>query len=383
MFHDITRAFPPKANDSMTETRNIESSDPSKLQPSLPAKLYSDPAVFQEELDKIWYRQWLYVGRADSISNQGDYRLTTVGNQTIIVTRNQEDRVCAFHNTCRHRGSALCLDQQGHFKQGRITCPYHRWSYSLEGISDEQHHFGLYPVQCQSWAGNIYINLDANSSLKLGETADPDFTVLDNWPLEKLKLGHTHQFELACNWKIFWENYLECYHCPGIHPDLCKLVPLYKAALATDRIDPGAKLADAVAPGIESWTTTGKAISLPFEGLSEDEANAGHTFMELYPNQYIVAHSDYVRQVSVSPLSAERTRITAEWLFSAEAMRDLDFDPSPAIDFSKQVLAEDSWVNELNQRGITALPHHNGYLAPVEADLALFHEMYRNWMKAT
>lgn len=373
----------------MTDISNIESSTPSRLQPSLPAKLYSDPAVYQEELNKIWYRQWIYAGRADGLSRPGDYMLTKVGNQTIIITLNQEDQVRAFYNTCRHRGAELCQAQQGHFKQGRITCPYHRWSYSLEGallntpnlvISDHHPNFGLYPVKCQSWAGNIYINLNANSTLKLGETADPNFTVLDTWPLEKLKLGHTHQFELACNWKIFWENYLECYHCPGIHPDLCKLVPLYKAALATDRIDPGAELADAVASGIESWTTTGKAISLPFEGLSAQEVNAGHTFMELYPNQYIVAHSDYVRQVSISPLSAERTLVIAEWLFSAEAMNDPDFDPAPAIDFSKQVLAEDSWVNELNQRGITALPHQNGYLVPVEADVGLFHDMYKNWM---
>ena len=373
----------------MTDIKTTGSNDASGLQPSLPAKLYSDPAVYQEELDKIWYRQWIYAGRVDGIPNQGDYTLTTVGNQTVIITRHREGQVRAFYNTCRHRGAELCQAQQGHFKQGRITCPYHRWSYSLEGallntpnldISNDQHNFGLYPVQCQSWGGNIYINLDVDSPLRLGETADPNFTVLNNWPLEKLKLGHTHQFELACNWKIFWENYLECYHCPGIHPDLCKLVPLYKAALATDRIDPGTELADAVASGIESWTTTGKAISPPFEGLSAEETNAGHTFMELYPNQYIVAHSDYVRQVSVSPLSAERIRITAEWLFSAEAMRDPDFDPAPALDFSTQVLVEDSWVNELNQRGITALPHQNGYLVPVEADVGLFHEMYRNWM---
>ena len=373
----------------MTDISNIESSTLPRLQPSLPAELYSDPAVYQEELTKIWYQQWIYAGRVDGLSRPGDYRLTTIGNQTIIITLNREGQVRAFYNTCRHRGAELCQAQQGHFKQDRITCPYHRWSYSLEGallntpnleISNDHHHFGLYPVKCQSWGGNIYINLDSSSPLKLGETADPDFTVLDNWPLEQLKLGHTHQFELACNWKIFWENYLECYHCPGIHPDLCKLVPLYKAALATDRIDPGAELADAVASGIESWTTTGKAISLPFEGLSTEQANAGHTFMELYPNQYIVAHSDYVRQVSISPLSAERTRVTTEWLFSAEAMKDPDFDPAPAIDFSKQVLAEDRWVNELNQRGVTALPPQNGYLVPVEADVGLFHEMYSNWM---
>ena len=373
----------------MANTNTSKSDKSSVLQPSLPAELYLDPVVYQNELRKIWYRQWIYAGRTDQLPSPGDYMLHTIGNQSIIVTRNEKGRIGAFHNTCRHRGSALCQAQQGQFKQGQIICPYHRWSYSLTGdllntpfldLADANRNFSLYPVQCQSWKGNIYLNLDTSRSVELGETADPGFTVLNNWPLEQLKLGHSHQFELACNWKIFWENYLECYHCPGIHPELCKLVPLYKAALSTDRLDPDTELADAVGSGIESWTTTGKAISSPFPGLSEAECSAGHTFMELYPNQYIVAHSDYIRQVSITPLATDRTRITAEWFFSGEAMAGADFDPTPAIEFSKQVLAEDAIVNELNQRGITALPHQQGYLTPQEGDLALFHQRYKAWM---
>ena len=115
----------------MTNINNIESSTRPRLQPSLPAKLYSDPAVYQQELTKIWYQQWIYAGRVDDLSRPGDYMLTTIGNQTIIITLNREGQIRAFYNTCRHRGAELCQAQQGHFKQGRITCPYHRWSYSL------------------------------------------------------------------------------------------------------------------------------------------------------------------------------------------------------------------------------------------------------------
>ena len=231
----------------MTDANTINSNPSSLLQPSLPVELYLDPAVYQDELRNIWYRQWIYAGRTDQLPGPGDYMLQTIGDQSIIVTRDEDGRISAFHNTCRHRGSALCQAQQGQFTQGRIICPYHRWSYSLNGellntpfldLADHSKNFSLYPVQCQSWRGNIYLNLDTSGSVELGETADPGFKVLNNWPLEQLKLGHSHQFELACNWKIFWENYLECYHCPGIHPELCKLVPLYKAALSTDRLDP-------------------------------------------------------------------------------------------------------------------------------------------------
>ncbi|HIG60687.1 MAG TPA: aromatic ring-hydroxylating dioxygenase subunit alpha [Gammaproteobacteria bacterium] len=373
----------------MTDTNTNKSNTNATLQSSLPVELYLDPVVYQEELRNVWYRQWLYVGRADQLPRPGDYILQTIGDQSIIVTRSEDGGIRAFHNTCRHRGSALCQTPQGQFTQGRIMCPYHRWSYSLNGellstpfldLANESKNFSLYSVPCESWRGNIYLNLDTSSSVELGKTADPGFAVLNNWPLEQLKLGHSHQFELACNWKIFWENYLECYHCPGVHPELCKLVPLYQAALSTDRLDPDTELADAVASGIESWTTTGKAISSPFPDLSRAECDAGHTFMELYPSQYIVAHSDYIRQVSIIPLAADRTRISAEWLFSPEAMAKADFDPTPAIAFSKQVLAEDAMVNELNQQGITALPHQQGYLTPQEGDLALFHQRYKAWM---
>ena len=360
------------------------------IQPSLLKRDYLDQSVMEAELKALWYTHWIYVCRENKIPKPGDYSIVDIGNQRIIVTRNNEGELRAFHNTCRHRGSELCSQPLGSFKGGRIVCPYHKWSYDLDGNlkttpfleQDKSANLGLYPVNNVAWGGNIYINLANKPATALGENADPSFTILDNWPLSTLQLAHSHRYELACNWKIFWENYLECYHCPGIHPELCKIVPLYKQNLATDKIDPAANIPDAVAKGVESWTTDSKAVAPIFSGLSPEEITIGHTYLTLLPNQFIAAHSDYVRQVSIKPLKADTTEVICEWLFSPKAMADPAFDPQRAIDFGNLILEQDAHVCEINQRGLSALPHKHGHLAPQEQDVINFHQWYRQLMIA-
>ncbi len=101
--------------------------------PSLPAAWYYDPAQYARELEAIWYRDWVCVGRIEDLPEAGDYFLVELGAERIIVTRDREGRPRAFHNTCRHRGSTLCTAPRGRFAGGRITCPYHAWSYALSG----------------------------------------------------------------------------------------------------------------------------------------------------------------------------------------------------------------------------------------------------------
>ena len=179
-----------------------------------------------------------------------------------------------------------------------------------ENLALQATSLGLDRVLLTEWAGNLYLNLDQTSDLTISDAMIPGPTTLNNWPLSTLKVRHRMQFDIRCNWKIFWENYLECYHCPGIHPELCRIVPLYQAGLATDHLKSGFKGEDRVANGVESWPETGRAIAPTLEGLSKAEVKAGHTFLEIYPNQYIVAHPDYVRQVSILPSAPGVTRVT-------------------------------------------------------------------------
>src|ERR687897_2454974 len=104
-----------------------------RTEATLPSLWYYDAAHYQRELDAIWYRDWVCVGRVDELPQPGDFLLAAIGNQSLIVTRDSEHKLQVFHNTCRHRGSALCITPRGHFSNGRIVCPYHTWTYSLAG----------------------------------------------------------------------------------------------------------------------------------------------------------------------------------------------------------------------------------------------------------
>ncbi len=376
----------------MTTPRDMrfESCDLGSLKAGLPSHLYFDPAAYTAELQAIWYRQWLYVCRSHVLAQPGDFRVFRIGTQNILVVRDKDALLHAFHNTCVHRGSILCEAESGQLPGKRIVCPYHRWTYALNGelisvpfldTGGSEKGIALYKVALREWGGNIFVNLAGDADTHIEDNAEPGLDVLAHWPLAELRVAHTYENRLACNWKVFWENFVECYHCPGTHPGLCRMVPLYQQTFTsvTDRLA-ALGVAEGVADGIESWTTDGKAHGPIFPGLTADERDIGHTFLTLLPTMFVVAHRDYVRQVSILPLGAELTLVRSEWLFSEAALSDPGFDSQPAVDFVTNLLQEDARVCELNQRGLQAIPHQQGRLVPQEDEVIRFHEWYRTGM---
>ena len=376
----------------MTTPRDIrfESCDLATLRAGLPSRLYFDPAASSTELQAIWHRQWLYVCRSHALAQPGDFRVFRIGSQSILLVRDTDATLRAFHNTCVHRGSILCEEDSGQLPGKRIVCPYHRWTYALSGellsvpfleTGGSEKGIALYRVALREWGGNVFINLAGAAEAGLEASAEPGLDVLAHWPLADLRVAHTYENRLGCNWKIFWENFVECYHCPGTHPGLCRMVPLYQQSFTalTDRLAT-AGFAQGVAPGIESWTTDGKAHGPIFPDLTAEERDIGYTFLTLLPTMFIVAHRDYVRQVSIVPLGPKQTLVRTEWLFSEAALKDPDFNPRPAVDFVTNLLQEDARVCELNQRGQQAIPHQQGRLVPQEDEVFRFHEWYRTLM---
>lgn len=210
----------------------------SRYRATLPSSYYHDSSHYRRELELIWYRQWICLGSVEEWPETGDFRRLRIGNEQLIVVRAGENELCAFHNTCRHRGSILCESDSGSFNNGRIVCPYHAWSYSLTGelqnaprtteadgiqLAD----FPLYRVALKIWRGFVFVNLDSDPP-PLDQALGDETENVATWPLEELRQVHRVTHQVACNWKIFWANYLECYHCPGVHPDLCDLVPVYR-----------------------------------------------------------------------------------------------------------------------------------------------------------
>jgi Rieske 2Fe-2S family protein len=366
-----------------------------QLQQTLPRDYYLDADHYRRELEAIWYRNWLYVCRADEIAAPGDFRVQAIGEQEVIVLRDEQGALQAFHNTCRHRGSQLLGEAAGSLRSGSITCPYHAWSYNLQGelkrIPSRQRPrdfdgvcLSLYRVSVAEWRGFLFINLDSQADASLLACFDQP-QALDNWPLETLQPGHELREVVDCNWKIFWENFSECLHCPGVHPELSRLVPLYRQFLMEVKDDPQwqSRLEDdpAFKPGLaenmRTWSEDGALLAEPFPGLSEQELDAGHTYVTILPTAFIVGHADYVRIVSLRPLNAVQTELRVQWLFAPETLADPGFDAEAAAGFARKVILEDSAACALNQRGLAALPHGAGVLMPEEYEVFEFQQWVR------
>jgi Rieske 2Fe-2S family protein len=351
--------------------------------PTLPSEAYLDAGWYARELRGIWAREWVYAGRLADLA-AGTMRRVTVGGENLILCRDADGVVTAFHNTCRHRGAELCARAEQ--PMGRlITCPYHAWAYGTDGQLVSTAHaaptddfrkadHGLYAVQVRLWGGFVYLCLADDPPEFL---PDPGLATLDNWPLDSLVTGHRLDSVLACNWKVFWENYNECLHCPGIHPELSDMVPIYRRGImsaqeAPDWV-PGAATGPVLKQGARTWTMTGQPCGPEFPGLTGPERASGHSFVTLYPSMFIVAHVDYVRVVSLTPLGPEETRLTADWLFPAETLAQPGFDLAAVTDFATTVLRQDAAACEMNQRGLRSQRYRSGRLMPQEFDIHRFH----------
>lgn len=365
-----------------------------EVKKTLPASWYYDPQQYQRELNAIWYRDWICVGRQEALSRDGAWFVASIGTQKIIVTRVSENRLMAFHNTCRHRGSELCREDAGQFRNGRIICPYHTWTYSLQGdllatpsrleTDDfDPKNYSLYKVEVDTWGGFIFVNLSATPKTTLMQHLGSEAHNLKNWPLADMRSVRQEKMVVACNWKIFWENYSECYHCPRVHPELCKVMPVYKQGVF-DAVDlpgwqpqfDGDTGVGRVGAGVRTWTRDGQT-SLPLiEGLSEAEIAAGVVFASITGSMYVVAHPDYVRSVRVLPAGPEGVELVVDWLLP-EGTGISEQDLERICELARLVIQQDSDVCELNQRGVRSRSHANGVLVAQEYELWQFHEHVR------
>jgi Rieske 2Fe-2S family protein len=368
----------------------------------LPAEAYFDPGLHERDLRRIWYRNWVYVGRSSSVSKPRSFRTHEIGDQRILLVRDEAGVLRGFYNTCRHRGAALCRENEGTLAAGSIVCPYHAWTYSLQGdlkrTSSKQHGAGfevadypLYRIGVAERAGFIFVALD-ESAPPVDTTFDPPLSRLEAWPLSDLLVGHSATKKIECNWKLFWENFNECLHCPVVHPALSQLVPIYGRGIIMEGDDPNwsetagdpdPKYKGGLRRGAQTWSLDGQPVGVPFPGLSAEDRRRGALYVINLPSVFIVAHLDYVRVVRVRPLGPEQTELHVEYLFSSETLAQPGFDLHKIVDFADTVMSEDVAVCELNQRGLKAAPHVGGVLMPEEHLVHLFHRWVRSELERT
>lgn len=366
----------------LTETRD-----------SLPKDWYYDAGHYERELEAIWYRDWVCVGRAEEVPNAGDFLVRKIGNQSLIVTRDKDDGISVFYNTCRHRGSVLCTKENGRFANGRIICPYHTWTYSLAGelvatpvriesddfrLSD----YSLYDVHVDLWGGFVFVNLSDEPEKSLKDFMAGEDERLANWPLEEMVSVHQEVKPLQCNWKLFWENFVECYHCPRHHPELCKIVPIYnKGLLSSYEASGDPRDVDSIERGMGegkfTWTIDGQ-IKLPLiEGLSDEDIEQGMVYASITASMFVVGHPDYVRSVRICPTGAETTDLIVDWYLMPGTKEKHADKIEHMLELGRLVVEQDGALCELNQKGLKSRAHKHGVLVPQEYGVLDFHE----WIK--
>jgi Rieske 2Fe-2S family protein len=348
----------------------------------LPREAYVAADWFARE-QALFRQSWVCAGRLEDL-RPGTMRAVTVAGAPVLLTRLPGGEVKAWHNTCRHRGAELC---QGQAPLGKlITCPYHAWAYAAEdgrlvaaGPATPARDFrrelhGLVPVATRVWAGFLFVCVTSPAPVF---APDPGPEALDRWPMDRLHVGHRHERVIAANWKVFWENYNECLHCPGIHRGLTDLVPVYRRGIMSEAEAPdyvaGAPAGPALRPGARTWTEDGQPCGPEFPDLTEADRAAAFHFVTVLPSMFVVAHVDYVRAVQVEPLTPTSTRLTATWLFTHETLAQPGFDPARVAAFATTVLEEDAAACEMNQRGLASPAFARAALMPEEFDINAFH----------
>jgi len=355
--------------------------------PSLPGRNYHDPGVWVVEKEAIFFGSWFCVGREEEVRAPGDFMLRDVADESILVTCAGDGQVRAFYNVCRHRASVLCEDGDGHANKA-FVCPYHGWTYGLDGalVGTPNVHaedgldrgaYGLRSVFCSLWDGFVFLNLSEGQ---------PAMTLTDQLALEpdgpldygryrtgELRLSKRITYEVEANWKMIHDNFNECLHCPSVHPELVKLVPLYRKGMVVDldREDLGATLDE----GFSTFTLSGNSRLPQLPGLSDMDRRTYYGY-SLMPNLLVNLVSTGVMTYTLYPRSATRTTVVSDYLFRPETVAAADFDPGDMVEFLDLVSRQDWTVCERAQRGIRSRGFGVGVNPPQDGLLHRFAERY-------
>lgn len=327
---------------------------------SLEQKFYTDPDYYKLDLENIFYKDWLFVGHDCELPKTGSYMTVQIGAYPVIIVRDAQGGIRAFHNSCRHRGSRICSAEKG--TAAKLVCPYHQWTYELDGRllfarqvgpDFKPADYGLKAVHCETVAGYIYICVAEEA---------PDFAAFRNLVepylaphnIKDAKVAFESSIIEKGNWKLVWENNRECYHCAANHPELCRTYPeaptatgvqgvmedpeinqLWKSCASIGlparfnisedgryRITRIPLLRDAV-----SYTMSGKAaVKKSLSDKVAGSTNIGAMLLFNYPSTWNHLMADHAISFRVLPISAEETLVTTKWLVHKDAVEGVDYD---------------------------------------------------------
>jgi phenylpropionate dioxygenase-like ring-hydroxylating dioxygenase large terminal subunit len=376
---------------------------------SLARPFYLSDDIFRAEWERIWRTDWLFAGTTAAIPKPGDYFTYTLREESVIVIRGDRGEVFAHHNSCRHRGSLVCLNEAG--SAPKLMCPYHQWVYDKDGrllrarlMPDDldKSRYGLRPVQVRVVEGFVFVSL-SDSPPDFAPLAAAFAPFLKPFRVDEAKVAFRKRYVLRTNWKLVAENFHECYHCGPAHPEYCnavlganlrespeaewnaRKVEWEKRGLPTKTVR---SLGDSfhscirypLRPGVVSYSLDGKAVSRPMGGHADHDA--GVIGLVAYPNLWLDAVSDYMWTMRLTPTGPSETVLDLAWLVDGAAEEGVDYELDRLVEFWR-ITGEQDWrLCENNFRGVESRSYEPGPYAPAEVDLVRFVEWYLGRMAA-
>jgi glycine betaine catabolism A len=381
---------------------------------SLPQEFYGDPEIFRIDMERIWGRYWLYAGHACTIPEPGDFLTYKIGDDSVIFVRDKDGGIRAFHNTCRHRGSRLCAVEKGRARH--FACPYHGWSYGLDGrlLFDPKAEFGvsrdasgLHPVRFIDAGGLLFFTLSADAP----DFSDAAATIarrLAPHGMNRARLAHTIDYTVRANWKIVFENNRECYHCPVAHPeytvatydvmrDIANTTGARKAELEAKTAAANARFAamglevgdmssamtgafwrchrTPLMEGFVSQTLDGKPASTLMGDFKEHDA--GTLRVTVFPNFWQHASSDHAVATRLTPIDATTMQVRVMWFVDKDAVEGRDYTLDRLLPLWRLTSEQDWSICEHNQAGVLSSAYTPGPLSQTrEQNVAHFIDWY-------
>ena len=385
---------------------------------TLPAPFYLSKEVHDLDIAEIFSKHWIYVAVEPDIAEPGDYIKVEIGHNSVIIVRDDDMNVKAFHNVCRHRGSQLCDDAKG--SVGNIVCPYHQWTYDLSGKLIYNEHMGedfdksdhnLKPVHVGNIAGLIFICLSDNPPADFEDMKRAMEPYIAPHRIQDTKIIHQEDLIENGNWKLTMENNRECYHCVANHPELLNSMYEFgfgyqpspenaaKVQEFRDLIETeGARWAACGLPSAEIDVLDSRASAYRTQRLPLDKAGESQTMDSLVacqkllgdltqrnlgglsfwtqPNSWHHFMSDHIVTFSVLPIDAQHTLLSTKWLVHKDAVEGKDYNTKKITEVWQATNKQDSTLVERTQRGVHSDQYEPGPYSPYTEELV---EKFTNW----
>jgi Rieske 2Fe-2S family protein len=363
---------------------------PPALRATLGGHYYTSPQVFAAEQERIFENMWFCAARSSDLASAGQFKKVQVGRESVLLVRGRDGLLRAFLNVCRHRGAQLCTESEGEVKR-TLRCPYHSWTYGLDGrlvaapnigtLTDDdgapidRYRFGLVPVALTEWLGYAWVCLSDTPPPFEEVTADATRTLgdadsINRYGIGGLDVGHRVVYEVAANWKLVVENFMECYHCSSIHPELVDVLPEFSRGVAAQaNVGVGAEFGSDVA----GFTVDGGAGFERLPGIT-DEQDRRYFAITVRPTVFVNLVPDHVIFHRMYPLAVDRTVVECDWLYTGDVLGS-EQDVSRSVELFHRVNVQDFEACERTQPAMSSRAYRDGgVLVPAEHHLAEFHD---------